>query len=56
MSHGHDSEVLGQVEEPSSTYTHALEVLGQWQQLQSAIEQLKATTTNRHDPDPKLAA
>ena len=56
MADGYDSEVLGQVEEGSLAHTHALEVLGQWQQLQSAIEQLKETVTEPSDPDPKLAA
>ena len=55
MAHGHDTEV-GQVDETSSAHTHALDVLGQWQQLQTAVERLKSTVAAPRDPDPKLAA
>lgn len=57
MVHGRDSQTRGQVDETSSAHTHALEVLVQWQELQSAVERLKATTSaSPLDPDPKLAA
>lgn len=57
MAHRHDSQALGQAGEAHPAHDHALEVLAQWQELQSAVERLKATTcASPLDPDPKLAA
>jgi hypothetical protein len=58
MVHGHDSQALRQFDETYRAHDHALEVLGQWQELQSAVERLKATTSaaTPPEPDPKLAA
>jgi hypothetical protein len=57
MAHGRDSEARRPGDETAPAHVHALEVLLQWQELQSAIERLKATTSaSPLDPDPKLAA